>query len=77
MDLPEKIEQYAVFLYASNKRHKQVGGGVILTMDDLLKEIVGNLKDKFIGNEIVPEQFPLLRMIHIVSEYGHIFAMGK
>ena len=69
LSIPDEIEQYAVFLYGSDKNHKEVGGGRVLMVDDLLKEIVAELGTKRIANGIVPEQYPLLRMLHLACEY--------
>ncbi len=73
IDLPE-IEQFALFLYGSDKNHQQIGGGKVLLMPQFLKEIVNDLSPKKIVNEIVPEQFPLLRMIHLACEHRKIFS---
>jgi len=67
--IPEQIEQYAVFLYGSDVNHKTVGGGTVLIMDELLKEVVSDLRTKRIAKAIVPEQFPLLRVLHLACEY--------
>jgi hypothetical protein len=67
--LPDRIEQFAVFIFGSDTTHKTVGGGTVLMADDLIKEIVDNLISKKIAKAIVPEQYPLLRAIHLVCEY--------
>lgn len=67
--IPDQMEQFAVFLYGSDSVHKAVGGGKILMMDDLVKEITDDLRTKPIAKAIVPEQFALLRVLHLACEF--------
>lgn len=69
MNIPEHIEQYALFLYGSKANHQDIAGGHVLMVGDFLHDIVDHLKDKPIAKGIVPEQYPLLRMIHLSCEY--------
>jgi hypothetical protein len=69
LSIPEKIDQYAVFLYGSTANHTHVAGGEILMVDDFLTEVVRDLKTKRIAKAIVPEQFPLLRVLQLACEY--------
>jgi hypothetical protein len=71
LSIPEKIDQYAVFLYGSTTNHKEVAGGKVLMVDAFLKEVVADLKTKRIAKAIVPEQFPLLRVLQLACEYRH------
>ena len=76
--LPNRIEQYAVFLYGSDANHKTVGGGTVLMMDDFLKEMVSVLRTKRIAKGIVPEQYPLLRVLHLACEFRrHLIAVEE
>jgi hypothetical protein len=67
--IPDQIEQFAVFLYGSDSVHKEVGGGKIIMMDDLVKQITDDLRTKPIAKAIVPEQFALLRVLHLACEF--------
>ena len=67
--VPEKIEQFAVFVFGSDTNHKTVGGGTVIMLNDLLKEIVDDLKTKKISKGFVPEQYPLLRVLQLACEY--------
>ena len=67
--VPTTIEQYAVFLYGSKSTQREIGGGKVLMIDALLKEMTDLLSTKRIGNEIVPEQFPLLRVLQLTCEF--------
>jgi hypothetical protein len=69
LKLPEKIEQIAVFVFASKANRERIAGGKILLVDELLKEIAEALQDKRIDKEAVPEQYPLLRTIQFITHY--------
>jgi hypothetical protein len=58
-------------LYGSTTNHKEVAGGKVLMVDAFLKEVVADLKTKHIAKAIVPEQFPLLRVLQLACEYRH------
>jgi hypothetical protein len=68
LNLPEKIEQRAVFLRGSNDR-KKIGGGDVFWLKDYLKEIEECLSVKNAKNEIVPENYTLLRTLHLYIDY--------
>lgn len=63
IDLPE-LEQHAVFLFGAKTRDT-IGGGKIVLVSELMQTIYNDLKNKSIQNEIVPENFPLIRTIQI------------
>jgi hypothetical protein len=67
--IPERMEQFAVFLYGSASVHQEVGGGRVVMVDDLIKEMTDYLRMKRIAKEIVPEQFALLRVLHLACEF--------
>ncbi len=66
--IPDKIEQHAVFLYASKANHTKLAGGEIVLVKEVLQDIVNAMKET-IGHKAVPEQFPLLRTIQFVTEF--------
>ena len=61
--LPE-LEQKAIFLFGAKSR-ETIGGGEVVLVSEIMKEIYGYLKNKSVQNEIVPENFPLIRTIQI------------
>ena len=72
LTIPKEIEQFAVFIFGSDINHKIVGGGKVIMIDTLLKEIVDDLKTKRISKNFVPEQYPLLRILQLACEYQRI-----
>lgn len=69
MQLPEVIEQVALFVYGSNTTHHTIAGGVVWTMRDLMGRITLELSGRTLARAAVPEHLPLLRTIQFVSEY--------
>lgn len=65
--LPAEIEQIGLFLYGG--RHDTIAGGKMLLVPQLIPEILEHLKDHRINSRAVPESFPLLRTLQLVSEY--------
>jgi hypothetical protein len=65
--LPPKIEQIGLFLFGG--RREKICGGKMLLVSQLIPEILVYLKDHRINSQAVPESFPLLRTLQLVSEY--------
>ena len=69
LDLPEKIEQIAIFAFASRANHPTLAGRKVLLVSDLMREIIEDLSDKKIVSAAVPEHHPILRTLQFVVEY--------
>lgn len=69
LDLPERIKQYAVFVFASKANHSELAGGTIILVDEILRDIAEDLADKKINSQAIPEQYSLLRSIQFVIHY--------
>ena len=63
------IEKIAVFGLGSRKNHQTVGAGSIKLIDEFLAEILSELKNVSWYKRAVPEQFPLIRTLQMVSEF--------
>jgi len=59
-----EIQQKAIFLFAAKSR-EEIGGHKLYLASDVMQEIYDDLKHKSILNEIVPENFMLLRTIQV------------
>jgi hypothetical protein len=66
--LPETIEQIALLSFASKANHQTLGGGKIILVPELLKEIFESLKSRNIASNAVSENMPLLRTLQFVSD---------
>lgn len=72
--LPPEIEQIAILAFASKVNHPTLGGGKVLLVSDLMREILEDLSDKKIAANAVPEHHALLRTLQFVVEYrGKVF----
>lgn len=69
IDLPQEIEQIALFVFASTSSVKELAGGRVAIASEFYGEIVRDLRGKRVAKEAVPEQFPLLRTIQYCLEY--------
>lgn len=69
LDLPEKIEQIAIFAFASRTNHPTLVGRKVLLVSDLMREIMEYLGDRKLASSAVPEHHPILRTLQFVVEY--------
>lgn len=67
--LPQEIEQIAILLFASKVNHPTLGGGKVLLVPELMREIMEDLSEKKIATNAVPEHHALLRTLQLVVEY--------
>jgi hypothetical protein len=70
LDIPTDVEQIALFVFASNKNRKSVGGGKVVHLRDFIGDVFRTLRGKRVGNEMIPESFPILRTLQFTSEYS-------
>ena len=66
---PDWIEQYAVLGYGSDRNHKTIGGGIIITTKSLFQQILEDLKGKRIDRQAISENMPRLRTIQFILNY--------
>jgi hypothetical protein len=69
LSVPKEIEQIAVFGYASKISHNTIGGGKVVCVEDLFRDIINELKAKTMSNSAISEHMPLLRTLQFVCEY--------
>lgn len=69
LELPTKIEQIAVLVFASKTNHATLGGGRLIIIDELLGEIFADIKDRTIASHAVPEHLMVLRSFQFVAQY--------
>jgi len=62
-----EIEQYAVLIVHPKNRDK-IGGGTIISIDEFVKDIQFKINNEgSMGYKAIPEQYPLLRTIQMVT----------
>ena len=69
LEIPNEIEQIALFLYGSGKTHPTLGGGRVMLVSQLMTDISTALLGHSISRNMIPEQFPLIRTLLYASEY--------
>jgi hypothetical protein len=65
-----QIEQIALFGLSKRRVRDELSGGKVWVVSDLLQRIVCELSRRRIANEVVPEQFPLLRTAQFMCEHS-------
>lgn len=68
-ELPSRIEQMAVLGFAGRTR-ATVGGGTVVLVADLLREIIQHIHGTSLTYSAIPEQFTILRTLQLVSDYA-------
>jgi hypothetical protein len=69
LDIPADIEQYAVLVFASGVNHTTIGGGRVVIVDTLLRDIFHELRDKHLASNAIPEHLIILRSFQFATEY--------
>jgi hypothetical protein len=77
IQIPENIEQIALFGLGSKSNNTTLAGGEVWLVSDLLLKITGTLRNLRIEKAAVSEQFPLLRTIQFVCQYEKILFANK
>ena len=68
-DLPNDIEQIAIFAFASRTNHPTLAGRKVLLVSDLMREIMEDLSDSKSASTPIPEHQPILRTLQFVVQY--------
>lgn len=66
--IPKHIEQIALFVYGGQTR-KELAGGRVQLIGDLMAEIHAVLGHRRISSAAVPEEYPLLRTLQFAAQY--------
>jgi hypothetical protein len=77
LDVSVPIDQVAVLVFASKASRDRIGGGRIMLVPEVLREITDDLGQRRVANRAVPEGFPLLRMIQFVAQYQAELFRGR
>ena len=72
LSIPTKIDQIALFGFASDANHKSIGGGRVMTVQQLLVKIFESLKDSKIPTNAISENLPILRAYQFVSTHPQV-----
>lgn len=73
-DIPKDVDQIAILVFASKQNRDTVGGGRIVLIKELLKEIFQHLISKDISSSVIPEHLPILRSFQFVTQYRNMIS---
>ncbi|MBE0586317.1 MAG: hypothetical protein IH612_21455, partial [Desulfofustis sp.] len=76
IEMPDHIEQIALFVFGSNANHQHVGGGIVATAAEFYAVIAEGLGGKRLAKAAVPEQYSLLRTVQHCLEYSNVMSGG-
>lgn len=69
LGLPASIDHIALLVFASTTNRTTLGGGRIIHVSSLYREILTGIRDRRVESQAVPEQFPLIRTIQQCQQY--------
>ena len=73
LTIPDKIEKNVILYVNNNRNHKTIGGGQVVPAKDYLLEILCKLKNTSFMSRVVPEKYPILRVLQMVTYYWEYF----
>lgn len=68
VEVPEKIDQIALFVYGGGGRTK-VGGGTVMFIREFMAAVHAEISPRRVNSAAVPEGFPHLRTLQFASQY--------
>jgi len=68
VELPDKIEQIALFVHAGRTRAR-IAGGEIVTIRAFMERIREQIGDRRVRHEAIPQRSPLLRTLQFAAQY--------
>jgi len=69
LTIPDEVEKKAIFAFGSDKNHKTIGGGQVVLAEDYILEILRELKGTSFLSRAVPEKYPILRVLQMITEH--------
>jgi hypothetical protein len=72
LTVPNEIEKKVIF-YGSNKNHKTTGGGQVVPVKDYLLDILRVLNKTSFTHQVVPEKYPIIRVLQMVTHHWKYF----
>ncbi len=70
LDLPSRIEQIALLGFAGRKHPASVGGGKVVVVAELLREVLRKISSTSLVYSAIPEQFLILRTVQLITDYS-------
>ncbi len=67
--IPNHIDQIALFVYGGGEARKEVGGGRVIFIRELMTEIRAYIAPRRVSRAAIPEGYPLLRTLQFAAQY--------
>lgn len=67
LDVPTRIEQVAIFLFARKEPPASIGGGSVVPFPQFMSEILSAVRSRSLNSAMIPEQFSLLRTLQFAA----------
>lgn len=74
MDIPENIEQICLLGFGNNTNHPILAGGKVITVAELLVEIIQTIGVKSMHRNAMSENHPMLRTLQFMTQNKKLFA---
>jgi hypothetical protein len=72
IQIPEDIEQLALFVYGGADASRDLAGGRVVFVREFLEEVRKALAGRRVSEAAVPESFPLLRTLQFACEFWSV-----
>jgi len=76
LEVPEDLEQIAIFEFASKTNRSTLAGGKIVLVSELFAEIASTIRNRKIASAAVAEQYPILRTVQFMCQHGKVITGG-
>lgn len=67
--IPQQVDQIALFVYGGGSARKEVGGGKVVFIRELMAEVRTHIIGRRISKAAIPEGYPLLRTLQFAAQY--------
>jgi len=67
--VPNEIDQIALFVYGGTNVSRELAGGRVMFIRELMADIRKEISTRKISKAAVPEEFPLLRTLQFAAEF--------
>lgn len=69
LNLPDNLEQIALFVFGGGRKGDSIGGGKILYIDEFMRDLLKKIRPRRMAHAAIPEEYPLLRTLQFAAQY--------
>lgn len=67
IEIPQSIDQLALFLFAGRTTRTEIGGGKIVHFEDFMNQVLAAVRQRPLNSAMIPEQYTLLRTLQFAA----------